>query len=882
MNEQDHAIVVGISRYPGFGATPTDAANLNAPVRDANDIHEWLVSPRGGGLLPENAKLICSDEGAAAPTDVLSAAPKLQEIQDEFYKLVLKADENERAGNGLHVGRRLYIYMSGHGFAPGMYTGCLFVANATTLTVPNVFASGWLEGFKEAAYFDEFVLWMDCCMDRQITVVPEAIALRSQQARPRPPAPTMVAFAASRPLRTIETTIDGAVHSVFTHTLLKGLNGAAMDQQSGRVTGRSLGDYLLNAMKDWIPPAEMNNPLIAKEPNIVEAAAGLVLVEAQEAGFAAQSYPVTLRFPNTPLQPQPSQARLWRGIPPRADTLEIVDGVASIACERGLYVVEVPGQGLRKGFEVTGSGPVEVGIGLSDRGAPVQEPPPGRDYRLDIDLGGASEIFVVDADFKLVGRGRGGWLKEQKPFGIYKIKTRLGRELHEKVIFLDSDAPIELGGSSLLGAPILLPKEGLPDQGLPAAEHLLSQVHVYAGDGAEILLMVRDEPPLAAGRDGSPVPVDSSVSYGTRLLDAARHVLADLDVHGVRRRQGEDIGGQPVAKPLACCRITVSPGAYYLQRQLSGGTLQEQTILAMGGFRTEMHEIRSRLPAGAGQELSREQVMVMFDLHAPLSDQQVRDHAELIEAATVALADHRKILTDHLHAQLATDFKDPVTGLLGAHLLVIEAESDPEFDPAAGIPSLDAVVIRLRTLVGNGQPDVEALSQRCADRNLRGKGPLQYPPLFSRSWKIAVAASDENETLVPAALWEQVHAKLPAAPYCAWATDDRSREAHAEGLVSQVLAAMRAPSAPAELRRQPAAVPEPAPAPAGAPMPSRSPFGVPHAPVATAPARAAPPVASDELVSRLAKQWSIPTAALDRLLVTKAPNARQPTSRRPP
>ena len=77
MNESDYAIVVGISRYPGLGMTPAGDGNLNAPVRDANDVYAWLTSPHGGALPEQNVALICSDEGAAAPSDVLDAAPKL-------------------------------------------------------------------------------------------------------------------------------------------------------------------------------------------------------------------------------------------------------------------------------------------------------------------------------------------------------------------------------------------------------------------------------------------------------------------------------------------------------------------------------------------------------------------------------------------------------------------------------------------------------------------------------------------------------------------------------------------------------------------------------------------------------------------------------------
>jgi len=867
MNDSDFAIVVGISRYPGFGVTSSDDANLDAPVRDANDVVEWLVSPLGGNLPRENVKPICSDEGAA-PVSVLEIDPKLQEIQDAFYELVLKAEQNQAAHKRFQVGRRLYIYMSGHGFSPSMFTGCLFTANATRFNVPNIYASGWLQWFEDAGCFEEYVLWMDCCMDRLVTVDPEAISLLPQGA-PRPAAPTMVAFAATRGLRALETTIDEAIHSVFTYTLLKGLNGAAVDTKSGAVTGRSLGDYLLNAMKEWIPAAEMKNPLISKEPSVIKADDELVLVAPPADSVAPPRYAVTMRFPDTP---PPSRARLWSGSPPRVDALDIVNGIATRDCPRGLYVVEVPGQELRKGFEVTGSGPVDLTIALADHDAPIKEAPAEGMCKLNIDLGGAFEIFVIDADFRLAGRGRGGVLRVDRPRGIYKIKTRLGRELREKIIFLDSDDPIRLDDPARPDAPILLTKDVAP------AEDSLLQIHVRAGDGAEVLLLVRDDPSLAGIAD------PKLAAYGTRLLDGRGRVLADLDIHGVRRRQGKEGDGDDVATPFASCRIALTPGVYFLQRQLSEGTVQEQTILALDGRRTELHEIRTMVSLGSRQDISRQQVMVMFDLQAPVFDTQGRHYTELIEAATVALADNRKILAGELYDRLVTGFTDPIAGLLGGHLLLIEAESDPQFVPAKGLLALDAVVTRLRELVhGAQQPDIEALSQRCADPALRGTTPLQYPPLYSRSWKLAVEAPHEAGSLVPDELWGRVHATLPTAPYFAWAADDRSREAHADGLVAQALDAMKEGLSPAARRptAEPSAlIPTSAPMPASAPMLAgavmypRLAVGAVRTPD-TEPGR-------DDIISTLARQWRIPKAALDGLIAQKAPNAPRLSRGKPP
>ncbi|MFP3741010.1 hypothetical protein, partial [Burkholderia sp. SIMBA_019] len=67
----------------------------------------------------------------------------------------------------------------------------------------NVHATGWLNWLQDAGYFREFVLWMDCCMNRVSFLQPRDPQLSPVQATD-PPAATFVAFAAQRPLKAIE------------------------------------------------------------------------------------------------------------------------------------------------------------------------------------------------------------------------------------------------------------------------------------------------------------------------------------------------------------------------------------------------------------------------------------------------------------------------------------------------------------------------------------------------------------------------------------------------------------------------------------------------------------------------------------------------------
>ena len=175
---------------------------------------------------------------------------------------------NQQKGEGRRVGDRLYVYVSGHGFSPTRNKGCLFATNASTdAPGANVFASAWLELFQEAGYFREFVLWMDCCMNRLPSAQPSA-PIMSPLIVLDPPGPTFIAFAAQRPLKAVERPIpeDGdKVRGIFTWNLLQGLKGAAANRY-GMVTGRSLADWLRNSHRARLDAADLADREVGQEP----------------------------------------------------------------------------------------------------------------------------------------------------------------------------------------------------------------------------------------------------------------------------------------------------------------------------------------------------------------------------------------------------------------------------------------------------------------------------------------------------------------------------------------------------------------------------------------------------------------------------------------
>lgn len=767
----DFAIIVGIDHYPGFGATVDEANNLSGPDRDATKIYEWLTSKTGGNVPTENVTLIRTQDFPAAQ-NVLSAEPQLHRIQLAFQSLLLKPKQNGR------IGRRLYIYMSGHGFAPNRYEGGLFLANATSINTQNVYASGWLNWFQDSGYFEEFVLWMDCCMDRMFTILPEAIPFRRVGSIFHP-GPTMIAFAAPRPLKAVETEIDGKVRGVFTYTLLKGLKGAAVEASTGTVTGASLGDYLLNAMKGFMRQEHLVDTEIAKEPEIVKADKRIVLAAAPTA--EEPKYHVIITAPGVA---DGEVLQLWSGKSPVPSLLNITNGKATADLPRGLYLADIPAAALREGFEVNGSGSAEVVVPSSYSGPPVSPPAAGASFNIQIDpKDDGAEIFIVDDHFELVERGK-GQLKLSLSYGIYKFKVRLARDLHEQIVLVDHDGPVSIMPAPLLTSSAIIQEVRLDGAAFQSIVPGRSPwfTHLVAGSGAEIFVMIH-------GGKGS----ESNQAHpgeGVKLYNNKGLLIADFAVHGERSQAS---GKLPDDAPhtLAQCNMQLFPGLYFLRQRLDDGSTIEQSIFASEGWRTEVFLSRLSEPGASPSSMKRQCAILTHRLNEPFRIDEDEYHA--MEVARVALADQRKILSDGFRMRLVTEFSNPIAGILGGHLLLIEAASGGETKLGEESEQLDRVVTRLREMVGRSHPDVESLSYCCRQPGLRSTTSLPGPPMFARSWALAVKAGQEGQPLIPAALWDRVRATTTLAPYFVWASDKNSRKAHAKLLVEAVVSVARTP-----------------------------------------------------------------------------------------
>lgn len=749
----DHAILIGIRDYPTL--LGDEQANvLQGPINDVEAVKAWLLDPRGGGFIDDSTIHVIISAGGASPTEV--------ELEQVLSHLMQLAEDSNDKGTGLRVGERLYLFMAGHGFSPERSNACLYTANARPGFNAHVHATGWLNWLQDSAFFDEFVLWMDCCMDRMATG-PVRDPLLAGPATDVPPRASFVAFAAQRPLKAVENPIPadaGKVHGVFTWALLEGLRGAAVDQ-NGRVTGRSLADWVRNAQSALMTDAQRQNSNIALDPEIVQEDLGLIFVR----GIEQLRYRVTLDFPP---EANGLAAVLWSGVPPTARQF-IVDANNQQMLTPGLYLVQVPDVGLSQGFEVLGDMRVE----LSESGPQVDISAAGKIFKLDIDPGELSaEIFVIDQRLSLVDRDAGR-LSTSLPFGLFKVKTRIGRGFSQRIILLDRDAmPINPADVTRLPSSVVpLPgtSSSLAAHTLARAQELDASSRQAAGvDEAALMLMVRAwSAPNSSLAHTEPwkdvVIVDAN---GATVFDGA----CDTRLH-----RGD-------ADPYAVGSRKLAPGNYFLRQKLSDGSLLEQSLLVCKGWRLEVYLLHRSMP---GKDILSARPRVSLMMHR-IDQGAAQDETEdrMAENLRLALADERRILNADLEQMLTKEnLANPIFGLTGAHLLLLEHERDRY----RNVSKLDAIVLNLQQQLGATHPDWVALALQCSKVTVPPYVVLDSPPMFSRSWPLLVRAAHEGRIEIPAAMWSRMQAPASLPPFMAWSIDEDVKRAALDTLRQALL-----------------------------------------------------------------------------------------------
>jgi hypothetical protein len=212
---------------------------------------QWVRSARGGCVPDRQARLILSST-YTTPSEPGAIKPSLEEMKLEFQRYA----DSAATKPGFRVGRRLYIFLSGHGITPtrsstvNFEEPALLAANATKMSLGNhITGAAYAEWFRVHAVFDEVILFADCCRDLKDNVSPTP-----------PPFPTFTPersagrrfYAAATKLNSKafekECGTPPSVRGVFSYVLVNALESNGLQNASGWLTGSVLARHLYQAV----------------------------------------------------------------------------------------------------------------------------------------------------------------------------------------------------------------------------------------------------------------------------------------------------------------------------------------------------------------------------------------------------------------------------------------------------------------------------------------------------------------------------------------------------------------------------------------------------------------------------------------------------------
>lgn len=254
----DHAIVVGINHYlPGIEW-------LRGALNDCQLFCEWLVDETGGGLNPANITYY----GSKDPPDQLPFRDQIEDLMLRFFQ--------RRLETGKPVGRRLYIFMSGHGVAPpnSDEDDCgLVMANALPTALRALVGGKAAKRVRRAALFEEVFLVMDCCQEVAGMVVADC-GLPDFSDPTLGKRPFLHVLAAGWGSTTAERMMshptkpdaDPLHHGVLTHALLQGLKLAT--DATGEITAASLKPFVRQTVQAMLEAGDPRLPSIQFEEDL--------------------------------------------------------------------------------------------------------------------------------------------------------------------------------------------------------------------------------------------------------------------------------------------------------------------------------------------------------------------------------------------------------------------------------------------------------------------------------------------------------------------------------------------------------------------------------------------------------------------------------------
>ena len=227
--QDDFAVISGISHYPD-----PCLRNLDGPLNDAGRFFDWVTKPTGGDVPSAHVFPVNTDPAYSAPTPV-DGKPGRYDLCAAFERVMdaVSAKPERR-------GRRLYIFLAGHGCTPSaLYlnrAGALFTADAKLPERPHNLAGELVaEYFRDTGMFREVVVFLDHCRNKFSKAELSLPWPARSDARKAISGKLAIGHATRWGRSACEQPFppSGNWYGVFSHSLIEILN-------SGRITGRVL------------------------------------------------------------------------------------------------------------------------------------------------------------------------------------------------------------------------------------------------------------------------------------------------------------------------------------------------------------------------------------------------------------------------------------------------------------------------------------------------------------------------------------------------------------------------------------------------------------------------------------------------------------------
>ena len=349
----------------------------------------------------------------------------------------------------------------------------------------------------------------------------------------------------------------------------------------------------------------------------------------------------------------------------------------------------------------------------------------------------ATEIFVIDGNFSRIGKGLGQLVLDLNP-GLYKVKFKAGSQIEEQFVTLapGKEKVWVHATESSQATSLPLMKESLLESFektkpyVTQAEEQSRKTHLEIGTGSQLFVFVHDD-----------IERQIDVARGLSLHDQKGRTIALISKQGAKNRE----------EKWAACNVSLEPGQYRLRLQTKVIGRLEQTISTSDGWQTQIFLGSRSYMRSTGRDTANR-----YARRADLPNASVlmtrlgkgfdsrRDDLRWMESARLGLLNKRPVAnTEEMRPLLSGKFQNPILGILGAHLLLMEPEPQ--------LPLLHEVIENLFGLLGP-QPDVQTL--RLYLHHLGGKpcdpmSVFNMPPMLLSSWYLLLKLSADYPRLIP-------------------------------------------------------------------------------------------------------------------------------------